>query len=93
MDRTDDIKKGIYQSLKIGTNIKDDPSIKTAIISNLPAYRHGKEYVDPFIDMLWGLDEDISELNGQKVILSNKLRRAFDFIITLEEPILRDIKL
>ncbi len=28
MDRTDDIKKGIYQSLKIGTNLKDDPSIR-----------------------------------------------------------------
>jgi hypothetical protein len=93
MDRTDDIKKGIYQSLKIGTNLKDDPRIKTAIISNLPAYRHGQEYVNPFIDMLWGLDEDIIELNGQKGILSNKLRRVFDFIITLEEPILRDIKL
>ncbi|WNC67526.1 hypothetical protein RI845_13490 [Thalassotalea nanhaiensis] len=93
MDRTDDIKKGIYQSLKIGTNLKDEPSIKTAIISNLPAYRHGQEYVDPFVDMLWGLDEDISELNGQKGILSNRLRRAFDFIITLEEPILRDINL
>lgn len=93
MDRTDDIKKGIYQSLKIGTHLKDDPYIKTAIISNLPAYRHGNEYVAPFVNLLWGLDGDITELNGQKGILSDKLRRAFDFIITLEEPILRDIKL
>lgn len=93
MDRTDDIKKGIYQSLKIGTKLKDDSSIKTAIISNLPAYRHGGEYVSPFINMLWGLDEDVDEIDGQKVIHSDKLRRAFDFIITLEEPILRDIKL
>ncbi len=51
MDRTDDIKKAIYQSFKISTNLKDDPSIKTAIVSNLPAYRHGREYVDPFIDI------------------------------------------
>lgn len=93
MDRTDDIKKGIYQSLKIGTYLKNDSSVKTAIISNLPAYRHGKEYVDPFIDMLWGLDEDINELNGQKAILSHNLRRVFDLIITLEKPILRDVKL
>lgn len=93
MDRTDDIKKGIYQSLKIGTHLKDDPNIKTAIISNLPAYRHGHEYVDPFIDMLWGLDSDIIELSGQKTILTENLRRAFDFIITLEDPILREIKL
>ena len=43
--------------------------------------------------MLWGLDEDVHELNGQKVILMGDLRRVFDYIITLEEPILRDIKL
>lgn len=93
MDRTDDIKKGIYQSLKIGTSMKENPKIKTAIISNLPAYRHGQEYVDPFIDMLWGLDEDMSEQDGQKYLLKDKLRRVFDFIITLEEPVLRDMKL
>lgn len=93
MDRTDDIKKGIYQSLKIGTYLKNEPNIKTAIISNLPAYRHGAEYVEPFVNMLWGLDENIIELEGTKAITSDNLRRAFDFIITLEEPVLRDIKL
>lgn len=93
MDRTDDIKKGIYQTLKIGTHIKGDPTIKTAIISNLPAYRHGHEYVTPFVEMLWGLEEDIDDLNGHQVIITEKLRRAFDFILTLEEPILRDNKL
>lgn len=93
MDRTDDIKKGIYQSLKIGTHVKSDPSIKTAIISNLPAYRHGDEYVNPFIDMLWGLEVDYEENNGVRSLTENKLRRAFDFIITLENPVLRDIEL
>lgn len=48
MDRTDDIKKGIYQVIKMGTLFKDQPNIKTAIISNLPAYRHREEYVQPF---------------------------------------------
>lgn len=93
MDRTDDIKKGIYQSLKIGSGVKNNPLIKTAIISNLPAYRHGEEYVTPFIEMLWGLDEDLSEEGGRKFLLEDKLRRAFDFIITLEEPVLRGTKL
>lgn len=93
MDRTDDIKKGIYQTFKIGTHVKGDPDIKTAIISNLPAYRHGDEYVSSFVNMLWGLEEDIEDINGQKAIFSENLRRAFDFIITLEEPILRDIDL
>jgi hypothetical protein len=93
MDRTDDIKKGIYQTFKIGTHVKGEPDIKTAIISNLPAYRHGDEYVSSFVNMLWGLEEDIEDINGQKAIFSENLRRAFDFIITLEEPILRDIDL
>lgn len=93
MDRTDDIKKAIYQSLKIGTHIKSDKKIKTAIISNLPAYRHGDEYVEPFISMYWGLDTDLVEFGDSKAIKLNDLRRAFDFIITLEEPILRNIDL
>lgn len=94
MDRTDDIKKAIYQSLKIGISIKDNPTIKTAIISNLPAYRHGEEYVDPFVNMLWGFDEDLTEEHdGQTYLLLANLRRVFDFIITLEEPVLRDITL
>ncbi len=93
MDRTDDIKKGIYQSLKIGTYVKDNPNIKTAIISNLPAYRHGHEYVDPFVNMLWGIETDLNKSNGQKCLTEEKLRRVFDFIITLEDPILRNIEL
>lgn len=93
MDRTDDIKKAIYQSLKIGACIKDDANVKTAIISNLPAYRHGEEYIVPFINMLWGLEDDYVDNDGVKVLTEDKLRRVFDFIITLEEPVLRGVEL
>lgn len=93
MDRTDDIKKGIYQSIKIGTSLKNRPNAKTAIVSNLPAYRHGDEYVTPFINMLWGVDGDLHEIDGKKVLFEQDLRRAFDFILTLEEPILRNLNL
>lgn len=93
MDRTDDIKKAIYQSLKIGAHIKSMPDVKTAIISNLPAYRHGAEYVVPFIDMLWGTEDDLTEIDQETVLQVKVLRRVFDFIITLEEPILRTMEL
>ena len=93
MDRTDDIKKAIYQSLKIGTYIKSNPKIKTAIISNLPAYRHGEEYISPFVNMFWGLEEDLVQFDNFSAIEAKDLRRVFDYIITLEEPILRNIKL
>jgi hypothetical protein len=43
--------------------------------------------------MWWGLDKDISEQNGQRGIQEFNLRRAFDFIITLEELVLRDNEL
>jgi hypothetical protein len=93
MDRTDDIKKAIYQMLKIGTSIRKETRLKTAIISNLPAYRHGKEYVDPFIDMLWGIEDDVEKIEGIPSISREKLRQVFDFIITIEEPILRGFEL
>ncbi len=64
---------------------------RTAIISNLPAYRHGQEYVIPLIPMLWGMEEDIQELAGQQVIPRSQLRYVFDYIITLEEPLLRGL--
>jgi hypothetical protein len=93
MDRTDDIKKAIYQVLKIGTSIQKETHLKTAIISNLPAYRHGKEYVEPFIDMLWGVENDVEKIDGVLSISRDKLRQVFDFIITIEEPILRGFDL
>ena len=93
MDRTDDIKKGIYQSLKIGADFGSQSNINTAIISNLPAYRHGTAYVDPFVQMLWGVEKDMEELYGRKVLSKENLRYVFDFIITLDGSILRHIEL
>jgi hypothetical protein len=93
MDRTDDIKKGIYQVLKIGSFYKDAADIKTALISNLPAYRHGDDYVSPFIDMLWGYEADVENIGTKQVIARSNLKRVFDYIITLEESVLRDFKL
>jgi hypothetical protein len=93
MDRTDDIKKGIYQALKIGSEYKEHDFVKTALISNLPAYRHGEEYVQPFIPMLWGNEDDLETLSGINVLRRDRMKRVFDFIITIEEPILRGFPL
>lgn len=61
MDRTDDIKKGIYQVLKIGTRYKEFVSgeeyeIRTALISNMHAVRHHDEYLKEFEDLVWTID-------------------------------------
>ncbi|MCC5916427.1 MAG: hypothetical protein JJU02_03775 [Cryomorphaceae bacterium] len=89
MDRTDDIKKGIYQVLKLGVLNKDKDNIETALISNLPAYRHGKDYVDPFVDLLWTSEKNVVKEKGAEYISRKDLRYFFDHLITLDSPILR----
>jgi hypothetical protein len=89
MDRTDDIKKGIYQVLKLGVLNQNDEHIETALISNLPAYRHGKEYVDPFVDLLWGSEKNVVKEGNSEYVARKDLRYFFDHLITLDSPILR----
>jgi hypothetical protein len=86
MDRTDDIKKGIYQVLKIGHKYKRK-NVKTAIISNLPALRHGEVYVDPFKDILWGKEGDLVNENKLTYLKREDLRYVFDYIINLTDSI------
>lgn len=58
MDRTDDIKKGIYQVLKIGTEHKATrpATVCTALISNIHAVRHYDEYLGGLQDVIWTFD-------------------------------------
>ena len=84
IDRTDDIKKGIYQTIKLGIKHRDDPTIRTALISNLPAYRHGIDYIMPFNKIIWGSKEDIEIRDGYKVLPAKKTRAIFDYFITLD---------
>lgn len=93
MDRTDDIKKGIYQTLKINVKHKHELDCKIAIISNLPAYRHNEDYISPFIPMLWGIESDLQLINDKEVIIRENLRYFFDYIITLDESLFRGMEL
>jgi hypothetical protein len=93
LDRTDDIKKGVYQTFKLGIESSlqfPDEDIKTAIISNLPAYRHGEGYVDPFTDVYWGHDASfVQESEGIYSCKRKDLRRPFDYIIALDDAFTR----
>lgn len=89
MDRTDDIKKGIYQVLKLGISYADNSKVKTALISNLPAYRHGEEYVEPFKDIMWGNEKDLLKNDEFEYLRKQDLRYIFDYIITLTDPTIR----
>jgi hypothetical protein len=94
LDRTDDIKKGIYQTFKLSVYAaKRFPNlnIKTAILSNLPAYRHGEEYVKPFQDVFWANEESFQPAGDSRVSCEvGALRRPFDYIIALDDSFTRE---
>lgn len=61
LDRTDDIKKGIYQVLKIGTHYKEFAGDKayqvfTILASNIHAVKHHEQYLREMEDMMWTID-------------------------------------
>lgn len=93
MDRTDDIKKGIYQVLKVGAESKPQKSrfqIKTALISNIHAARHYNEYLSSLEDIVWTLDKSgkakkVSDLPSQTAMYN-----LFDGIISFTESHMRD---
>ncbi len=93
MDRTDDIKKGIYQVLKIAASAKPNSKhmkVKTALLSNIHAVRHYNEYLTDIQDIVWTLDETgtakrIADLPAQKDVYN-----LFDGIITFTKSYIRD---
>ena len=43
--------------------------------------------------MLWGVEEDLEYIDNKQVIARDNLRYLFDYIITLENPLLRELVL
>lgn len=92
LDRTDDIKKGIYQVLKIGTHYKEfandsDYEVFTALTSNIHAVKHHDEYLKEFEDIMWTIDskERSYIINRDENITSIKtdgLYNLYDGLIT-----------
>lgn len=92
LDRTDDIKKGIYQVMKIGTHFKEFSKeqpfeVFTILASNIHAVKHHGEYLKEFEDMMWTIDAKertyvINRDNDQTVIKSEGLYNLYDGLIT-----------
>ncbi|MBZ0309216.1 MAG: hypothetical protein K8I82_24335 [Anaerolineae bacterium] len=92
MDRTDDIKKAIYQVLKLGVEGKPSRQFqyKTGIISNIHAARHFDEYLASLKDVIWtrentGQVKTVGELNPE-----TELFNLFDGMVALTEIHARD---
>lgn len=97
MDRTDDIKKGIYQVLKIGAESKPNVTsfkVKTGLISNIHAVRHYDDYLTSLEDVVWTLDKFGNKSNPIKkagdIPPETEMYNLFDGIISFTESHIRD---
>lgn len=95
LDRTDDIKKGIYQVLKIGTHYKEfetdkNFSVYTLLASNIHAIKHHQDYLKEFEDMMWTIDSKertyIASRNEKiTTIRTEGLHNLYDGLVTFTE--------
>lgn len=100
LDRTDDIKKGIYQVMKIGTHFKEfskEPpfEIFTVLASNIHAVKHHEAYLKEFEDMMWTIDAKdrtyvVERNKEQTVIKSEGIFNLYDGLITFTNSHYRD---
>lgn len=91
LDRTDDIKKGVYQLLKLRmAAINQDYTVKVAILSNTHAARHHEEYIGPIENVMWLiLDTEAINVVGD-LPLTTPVYNLFDGIITFTKTYTRD---
>lgn len=93
MDRTDDIKKGIYQVLKVGAESKPNAKrfqVKTALISNIHAVRHYQNYLLSLEDIVWLIDKEKKARKAGELPSDADVYNLFDGIISFTESHIRD---
>ena len=93
MDRTDDIKKGIYQVLKLGSegkNIKSSLNYKVGIISNIHPVRHFDVYLKPIKDLIWTITAKKGISFAKELPPEQPIYNLFDGIITFTKVYSRD---
>ena len=93
MDRTDDIKKGIYQVLKLGSEGKNVNTLfhyKVGIISNIHPIRHFNVYLKPIKDLVWTITEQEGVSYAKELPPEQPIYNLFDGIITFTKLYSRD---
>lgn len=97
IDRTDDLKKGTYQVLKMGATLKErsDKRVKAALVANVHAVIHDDVYVTDLADIVWTKDgpndEYVVERNNKEwVIRKEGLFNLYDGIICITQSRFRD---
>ncbi|MCR4816354.1 MAG: hypothetical protein K5842_04135 [Bacteroidales bacterium] len=93
MDRTDDIKKGIYQVLKLGSegkSVKSSFHYKVGIVSNIHPVRHFDVYLKPIKDLIWTISEIEGITYARELPPDQPVYNLFDGIITFTKVYSRD---
>ncbi|MCB0212359.1 MAG: hypothetical protein KDJ52_23660 [Anaerolineae bacterium] len=92
MDRTDDIKKAIYQVVKVGAEGRPTAnySFKVGIVSNIQPVRHFDDYFAALKDIIWTRDATGQVKLAKQLPPEAELYNLFDGIITLTQNIARD---
>ncbi|WP_251951509.1 hypothetical protein [Salinibacter ruber] len=99
MDRTDDIKKGTYQSLKYGTYFKEkseNRKISAVISTNMFPLRTYKRYLAEMVKVVWTKEEYSQNVNINlddsdiRAFKKSDLFYLYDAIIGLSESIYMD---
>ena len=95
LDRTDDIKKGLYQSLKLTEEYRTrcaQGRIRVALLSNIHPVVHYTQYLEGFEDALWTheakLAEDQSDPEWRRVRASD-LSPFYDMLFSLTKSWIR----
>ena len=92
MDRTDDIKKAIYQVLKIATEAKPRShyKIKTALLSNIHAVNHYGEFLSSLQDVVWATTNIQAVKKAKDLPGDQDIYNLFDGIISFTRNHSRD---
>lgn len=97
IDRTDDLKKGTYQLLKMGAVHKErrDRKVRTALVANVHAVVHDEVYVTNLADIVWTKDgEDdafvIEKTENEWTVSKEGVFNLFDGVVCITSSRFRD---
>ncbi|MCC6446995.1 MAG: hypothetical protein IT210_26520 [Armatimonadetes bacterium] len=95
IDRTDDIKKGVYQMLKLGEHFSAKckrSRIKIALLSNIHAVRHHRDYLSGFEELTWTYERCLEPTDDSewKRVRVDDLINLYDAFIALSQPQFRE---
>lgn len=97
LDRTDDIKKGLYQAIKLTESYRMkcvEQRVRVGIVSNIHPVRHYPDYLRGFEDALWThesrLESDTVDQELWRRVRRSDLSPFYDMLFTFTQSWFRD---